>query len=67
MEMTFPNELGQEIKESPNANDLVVQATQKNLLEEWQDEKTRKSMAQADAGEVVSHEEVKKRLSKYIK
>lgn len=69
MEMTFsfPDELGQEIQEQPDSNAFVVQAMQKVLLEQWQDEETIKSLAQVEAGELVSHEEVKKRLAKYIK
>ena len=68
VEMTFkfPEQVGQELQEQTNLNEFVVRATQKALLEKWQDEQTDIALAQVEAGEVVSHEEVKKRLAKYI-
>ena len=68
MEITFqfPDELGQEIQEQTNSNEFMVKAAEKALLEKWQDEQTEIALAQVERGEVVSHEEVKKRLAKYI-
>ena len=68
MEMTFqlPDELGREIQDQADSNAFMIQAAEKALLEEWQDEEVRKGLAEADAGELVDHEEVEKQLAKYI-
>ena len=67
MEMTFdfPNKIGQETKQQSDSNGFVVQAIKKALLEQWQDEQTKIALAQVEAGEVVSHEEVKKWLESW--
>ncbi len=69
MEMTFdfPPELEREIKKLPDANRFMINVVQKALVEKWQDEEVEKGIAEADAGELVSHEAVKKRLARYIK
>lgn len=66
MVIQFPDELGQELKERADANAFVVHATQKAMLERWQDEQTEISLAQADAGEFASDEEVEAFFNKWI-
>ena len=62
MTFSFPKKIGQEIKEQADSNKFMVRAAKKALLEQWQDEKTKISLAQIEAGEVVSHEKVEKWL-----
>lgn len=63
----FPDKVGQELKEQSNFNEFVVKATQKALLEKWQDKEVRRGITEADAGELISHLEVKKLLNRRIK
>ena len=65
MVIQFPDELGQELKEQANANAFVVHATKKAMLEQWQDEEVRKGIAEADAGEFASDEEVEAFFTKW--
>ena len=67
MEMTFkvPDKLGQELQQRADVDDFVAKALDKALLEEWQDEQTEISIAQADRGEFASDEEVEAFFNKW--
>ncbi len=61
----FPDNLGKEISQMPDHNDLIVHATQKALQERWLNDQTAKSLKQADNGEYADEAEVKRFLDKW--
>ena len=57
--VSFPDNLGKEISQLPDHNDLIVDATQQALRKRWLDKQAATSLKQADNGEYADENEVK--------